>query len=142
MGVLEDTSTALPFQPERKFSPMNTASPFILHTPGQRDPVNCLRSFLVKIRALAMGRGDHGSALEHNVLGLFVGREVVLRSTASRIAGLINGRLVETRAKFTAALSDGVVTAGERRAIEKRLARIEADARTLSNELVVPEEGS
>lgn len=119
---------------------MNTSIPYVLHQPGLRDPVNCLRSFLAKVKALAISRGDHGSALEHNVLGKFVDREGELRSTASRVAGVITIRLGELRAKFELAVQDGVVTSGERRALEKRLGRIEADARVLGSELIVPDE--
>lgn len=119
---------------------MNTSIPFVLHQPGMRDPVNCLRSFLAKIKALAFARGDHGSTLEHNVLGKFVDRETALRNTAGQIADEINQRLIETHEKFKAAVLDGVVTAAERRALEKRFSRIESDARGLGAELIVPDE--
>lgn len=118
----------------------STLLPFVLRQPGTRDPVNCLRSFLKKIVALARKRGDHGAALEHNVLVRFVDCETRLRSTAAEAAAEISRRLIATHEKFKEAVLDGVVTAAERRDIERRFERIESDSRLLGTELVVPVE--
>lgn len=118
---------------------MNTFSPFpILKKPGVRDPLACLRSFLGKIRGLALKRADHGAVLEHNVLGRFVVAEGELRDAGARTVELIAQKIGALQDYRELAMSDGRLSPAEDGELRSRIDALFAELIALSGELKAP----
>ncbi len=120
---------------------MNTSIPFpLLQTPGLRDPLACIRSFVAKCRTLARKRADHGAVLEYNVVEKFADREAALRNAGAKSVDLIVEMIAAVQADFEAALADGKLTAAERCRHEAQLADLYRQLAALSAGLAVREE--
>jgi hypothetical protein len=118
---------------------MNTPIPFpSLRKPGVRDPLACLRTFLGKITGLALKRADHGSVLEHNVLGRFVASEAELRDAGAKSVQLVADKLAAMQAYRADAMSDGTLTALEDAELRRRIDALYGQLVTLSAELRAP----
>jgi hypothetical protein len=118
---------------------MNTLPPFpLLKKPGVRDPLACLRSFLAKVKALALRRGDHGSVLEHNVLGRFVAAEADLRDAGAKTVELIARKIGALQDYRHQAMADGKLSPAEDRELRRRIDALYADLIALGAELKSP----
>lgn len=118
---------------------MNTPIPFpSLRKPGVRDPLACLRSFLGKIKGLALKRGDHGSVLEHNVLGRFVASEAELRDSGARSVQIVADKLAALQAYRAEAMADGQLTALEDAELRRQIDALYVQLVSLGDELKAP----
>ena len=118
---------------------MNTLPPFpSLKKPGVRDPLACLRSFVGKIMALALKRGDHGSALEHRVLQKFVADEADLRDAGAKTVSLIARKIQALQDYRREAMADGKLSPAEDRELRTRIDALYAELIALGDELKAP----
>ena len=118
---------------------MNTLPPFpTLKKPGVRDPLACLRSFIAKIKGLALKRGDHGSALEHNVLSRFVASEAELRDAGAASVQLIADKIKALQDYHREAMADGKLSPAEDRRLRAQLAEMYRSLIVLGRDLQAP----
>lgn len=121
---------------------MNTLSPFpSLQTPGLRDPLKCIFSFIGKCRLLAKKRADHGAVLEQNVLERFAVRERELREAGATSARLIADMIGALQEDYREALADGKLSAAEDKRIRQKLDELFGQLIVLQEGLAVPVAG-
>lgn len=121
---------------------MNTlTSPLSLRTPGLRDPIRVLFSFIGKCRGLAKKRADHGAVLEYNVVEKMVDREAQLRDAGARSAELIAQKIAAVQDYYRTASADGQLTPAEDIRIREQLEQLYGELMALSNGLEVPVAG-
>lgn len=121
---------------------MNTLPPLPrLQTPGLRDPLLCIFSFLGKCRNLAFKRGDHGTVLELNVMEKFAVREKELRDAGATSVRIIAEKIAAIQEYQRQAMADGRLSPAEDRYIRDQLAALYAQLIALQSELAVPVTG-